>query len=154
MALWFNLEWQLTLFSLCFFRITRNHLALVLMNSLSRFIAGMRFLPSVEMTDTSPSLSHQPSSGCHPNHCVSFQPLRVIPTTACHPDHCLSSRPLPVISIRFCHLDRRERSHHPSLRSFHPGLTATTRVFFFSRRHFLISFSLDIAAPISSVSSK
>jgi hypothetical protein len=58
-------------------------------------------------------------------------------STVIHLSSLLSSRP------------KGEISNHPSLKSFHSGLTATTRLSFFSRRHFLISFSLAIAARTS-----
>jgi hypothetical protein len=54
----------------------------------------------------------------------------------------------------FCHFDRREKSYPPSPKSFHSGLILSTRLFFFSRRHFLISFSRAKALFTSSVSSK
>src|SRR5207247_4730807 len=54
-----------------------------------------------------------------------------------------------------CHFDRREKScTKDSLKSRHSGLIFRTRLFFFSRRHFFISFSLANAAITSLVSSK
>jgi len=53
-----------------------------------------------------------------------------------------------------CHFERREKSYPLSLKSFQSGLMLSTNPFFFSRRHFFISFSLAKATVTSPVSSK
>ncbi len=72
-------------------------------------------------------------------------PPLVTPLTR-HTSYTLSFR------AAHCHFERREKSSsHSRLRSFHSGFVLMTSWFFFSRRHFLISFSLAMAAYTSVV---
>jgi len=90
-----------------------------------------------EQSDESPRRPWREISRCARNDrydASNYVALAIVPKITAH-NH-------PFLSFRAT----RGISNQPSLKSFHSGLTEATKLFFFSRRHFFISFSRVMAA--------
>jgi hypothetical protein len=58
----------------------------------------------------------------------------------------VKSRPSRASFVEMTKQANKKSHFHSSLKSLHSGFMVSTRLFFFSRRHFFISFSLAIAS--------